>query len=172
LNPRQLAILESLLQYRKQNAAKKDRPLFKIIGSRSILKLVRTAPVTLNQMEKSGALSQKQIAMYGSDLLDCIKAAQAVPADKLPVYPRRQPPVSRPAAPNRVKKLKRWRDKLAQRLGLDAGLLMNKALLHTIASQNPISLKTLEHIGDMKDWQRDTFGKDIVGLLSQRQRTV
>jgi len=39
LNPRSLAVLERLLQYRRRVARKKDKPLFRIFGSRSLLEL-------------------------------------------------------------------------------------------------------------------------------------
>jgi ribonuclease D len=169
LNPKQLGILEALLQYRRQVAAKKDRPLFKIMGSQSIMQLVRSAPTNPAELQKSGALSKKQIVMYGDDLLERIKAALSIPDQELPHYPRCRPPVRRTAAPARVKKLKKWRDEKAGKLNLDASLLMNKALLNTIATCNPINWNGLESIEEMRDWQRESFGHDIINLLSRRK---
>ena len=170
LKPRQLAVLETVLQFRKKIASQKDRPLFKIIGNQSVLRLVQATPVNPLQLENSRALSKKQNAMYGNDLLAQIRKALAVPADKLPVYPRRKPPAVKPANPRRVKDLKSWRDRQAKTLQLEAGLLMNKALLNTIAVQNPISVKSLESIVEMKNWQRNVFGKEIINILNRRQR--
>lgn len=169
LTPRQLAVLEAVLQFRKKIAYRKDRPLFKILGSKSILKLVRVAPVDPIQLENSKALSKKQNAMYGEELLELTKKALAVPVDQLPNYPRRKPPVVKPAAPHRIKALRTWRDREAEKLELDAGLLMNKALLNTIAAQHPISLKSLGSIAEMKNWQRKAFGKEIVNVLNGKQ---
>ena len=39
LDPKSLAVLEALLQYRRRIARKKDRPLFRILSSRSLLEL-------------------------------------------------------------------------------------------------------------------------------------
>ena len=53
LIPRSLAVLESLLQYRRRVARKKDRPLFRIFGNRSLLELAAKKPPDLKQLEKT-----------------------------------------------------------------------------------------------------------------------
>ncbi|MCG2759568.1 MAG: HRDC domain-containing protein, partial [Desulfobacteraceae bacterium] len=60
LNHRSLAVLEALLQLRLSMAEKKDRPLFKIIGNNSLMKIVKEKPANLKQLEKIQALSKKQ----------------------------------------------------------------------------------------------------------------
>jgi len=47
LTPKSLAVLEALLQLRLSIAEKKDRPLFKIIGNNSIIKIVKEKPLNL-----------------------------------------------------------------------------------------------------------------------------
>ena len=165
LEPQCLAVLEALLQQRKAIARKKDKPLFKIFGSRSLMTLATKQPTTLEQLEQTGALSRKQINMYGEAVIDTIQKARQIPQKKHPVYPRKKPPVVDPAIPRRIRALKIWRDKCAKELSIQPGILFSKALLAAIASKHPQNMRLLRQIEGIKRWQVQTFGKDILTIL-------
>ena len=122
-------------------------------------------PLNLKQLEKTGALSARQIHMYGEELLTAIQSAMRLSEDELPVYPRKKARRVSLAVAGRVKALKSWRDKQAQGLAIDPALICNKALISTIAVQRPLKLSELATIKEMKNWQRKEFGRDIVGVL-------
>jgi len=84
LKSRSLAVLEALLQFRKRVAEKRDRPFFKIIGNESMLKIATVRPVTLRRLKNTEALSNRQISMYGSDLIKVVAAALKTPINELP----------------------------------------------------------------------------------------
>jgi ribonuclease D len=168
LDPRSLAILEALLQCRREIARKKDRPLFRIIGSRSLLDLAQTKPANLKQLEKSRALSPKQIGMYGRPVLAAINGATKTPRKDLPVYPRHKAPRVPAAAAERVKSLRKWRDSQARKLAMDPSLILNKSLISTLAVQRPLKMSDLSRIKEIKKWQVREFGKEILKILGQR----
>ena len=165
LDPKSLAVLEALLQYRRRMARKKDRPLFRIFSNRSIQKLVEKRPSTLKQLEKSRALSTKQINMYGRGVITAIKKANLIGKKDLPVYPRKKSPRVPLVVAGRVKALRNWRDKQAKRLALDPALVCTKALISTIALQKPCEISTLRNIKEMKNWQIKEFGQEIVQVM-------
>jgi len=165
IDSRRLAVLEALLQYRREVAKSKDKPLFKIFGNNPIMKLATGKPVNLNLLEKTNALSPKQIRLYGDDLIGKINEALKIPEDALPVYLHKKAPVFPRKISKRVKAIKSWRDSLANELKIDPALLFNKALLTEIALKNPQDKKSLESINGMKNWQKREFGKDIVSIL-------
>ena len=165
LDPRSLALLEALLQCRRDIARKKDRPLFRIISSRSLLGLAATKPTDLKQLEKAGALSPKQISMYGRQVLAAINSAIKIPSNDLPVYPRRKAPRIPAAAAERVKSLKQWRDRRAKELSLDPALILTKSLISTLAVQRPLKLSDLPRIKEIKQWQIREFGQNILAVL-------
>ena len=167
LNPRDLAVLETLLQYRRRIARKKDKPLFRIFGSRSLLELAEKKPPNLKQLEKSRALSTKQISMYGPGIIAAIKDAMQIEQENLPVYPRRKSPRVPLVVAGRVKALRSWRDEQVDRLALDPALICTKALMSTIAQQKPRKVSDLSAINEMKNWQQKEFGQDIVRVLKQ-----
>ncbi len=168
LNPGSLAILEALLQYRRKIARKKDRPLFRIISSHSLLDLAETKPTDLKQLEKSGALSPKQINMYGRQVLAVINSALQTPNKDLPVYPRRKAPRVPAAAAERVKSLRKWRDRQSKKLSMDPSLILTKSLISALAVERPLKLSDLSRIKEIKKWQIREFGKEILEALGRR----
>jgi ribonuclease D len=162
-----LAVLEKLLKYRRTMARKKDKPLFKVLGNASLLKIATMPPNSSTALKRLNTLSQKQLAMYGKSILTNVNKALAIEPEKLPKYPRKKAPILNPVVPNRIKSLRKWRDKKALDLGLDPTLLLNKTLLTSLASSKPTSLKKLDAIESLRRWQKREFGRNIVSILKQ-----
>ncbi len=114
---RNLAALEGLLQYRRDLAAKKDRPLFKVFSNTALLKIATEMADTPQAMEAARCLSAKQIRIYGKPLAAIVKKANALAAKDLPIYPRKRRPSVSPKIPERIKVIKAWRDRLADQPG-------------------------------------------------------
>jgi ribonuclease D len=167
LKPRSLAVLEALLQFRKKVAEKKDKPLFKIIGNSALMEITLARPVTLRRLKGTKALSSRQISIYGNALVETINTAIKTPEDKLPVYPRKKTPVLSHRVPERVKELKKWRNKKAKELEVDSAIICNNALITSIVVLNPSNSNNLETIKNMKNWQKKEFGKEIIAVLSK-----
>lgn len=165
LNSRSLAVLEALLQYRRNLAQKKDKPLFRIISSRSLMDLAEKKPVSIKQLEKTNALSPKQIGMYGQGVIDAIKRAMKLPSNVLPVYPRKKAPIVSVAVAKRVRALRQWRDTQAKKLTIDPALILTKSLISTLAFQRPLNLRHLSKIKELRRWQVEEFGNDILTLI-------
>jgi ribonuclease D len=165
LKSKSLAVLEALLQYRKSVAEKKDKPLFKIIGNDSIMKIATARPVTLRSLKGGKALSGRQISMYGNDLIQVVAGALKITERGLPVYPRKTvSPISSEVL-ERIKVLKSWRESKAMALDMDSGMLCNNALIAAIALKNPEDKKSMGTIKEMKNWQKTAFGREIITVL-------
>lgn len=165
LMPRQLAVLEELLQLRDQLARQKDRPLFKVISNAALLKIATVMPSDPDRLAKSQTLSHKQMEMYGQAILAAVDRGRRLNGSELPVYPRRKSPRISPRIPKRMKALRTWRDREAAELELDPPLLLNKALLREIAVCKPGEMKDLEQIPNMQRWQADAFGKQLLDII-------
>lgn len=167
LKSRSLAVLEALLQFRKRVAEKKDRPFFKIIGNESMMKIVTARPVTLRRLENTKALSNRQISMYGSDLTKVVAKTLKIPESELPVFPSQKPPVLPNGVPAKIKALKSWRASKASALGIDPGVLCNNALITAIVVKNPGDSKSFDTVKEMKNWQKQAFGAEIIRVLKK-----
>jgi len=167
LKSRGLAVLEALLQFRKRVAEKKDRPFFKIIGNESIMKITTARPVTMRRLKNINALSNKQISMYGIELIKVVAGTLKIPESELPVFPSQKAPVLPNGAPAKIKALKYWRAIKANALGIDPGMLCNNALITAIAIKNPGDSESLEAVKEMKNWQKQAFGTEIIRALKR-----
>jgi len=170
LKSRSLAVLEALLQFRKRVAEKKDKPFFKIIGNESIMKITTARPVTLRRLKNIKALSNRQISMYGNDLIKVVAKTLKIPESELPVFPSQKPPVLPNGASAKIKALKFWRASKANALGIDPGMLCNNALITAIAVKNPGDSEFLETVKEMKNWQKQAFGTEIIKALKRASK--
>ncbi|MGA2954312.1 MAG: HRDC domain-containing protein [Thermodesulfobacteriota bacterium] len=172
LDPRSLAVLEALLEFREAQAQKSDFPPFKVLGNEPLLELAMKKPLSLEELETGKVLSRKQIDRYGPHLLQEIHRAMAIPDDDLPVYPRKaRPDLSSPVR-KRVKALKTWRDMRAKTLEMEPGFLLNNALINDLALKNPRSIKEMEEISGLKKWLKDHFGREILAALPNGTKDI
>ena len=162
LDPRSLAVLEALLEFREAQAQKSDLPPFKVLGNEPLLKLAMKKPLRLEELETEKVLSPKQIDRYGTRLLQEIHRAVAIPDEDLPVYPPGAKPDLSPLLRKRVKALKTWRDMRAKNLGMEPGILLNNALINALALKNPRSISEMEEIPGLRKWLVDHFGREIL----------
>ena len=165
LNRRQLAVLESLLQSRRKIAKKKDKPLFKVFSNNSMIKLAEAQPVNLQRLKNTNTLSAGQIDMYGNVMVEAINKALNIAENKLPVYPRTKAPLKKPEVTERIESLTSWRDKKAEILEINPSLVLTKTMISTLAVSNPLDKSDIERIKELKNWQKEEFGKDITAVL-------
>ena len=165
LDPRSLAVLEALLQFRSAQAEKTDRPPFKVLGNEPILELARQKPLTMEELGAGKILSPRQIAIFGQPLLDRLRQAAVLPETGLPCYPRREKPKISSAVRQRIKALKAWKEARADNLGMDSTLLLNNAMIHSLVEKNPRSRQDLEEIPGLKTWQKEAFGQEVLAVL-------
>jgi ribonuclease D len=166
LEPRQLAVLEGLLQWRDREAQRQDVPLFKVIDTALLVELARAMPLTLVAMQAVPGLRAWLVDRHGQGFIRVIETALALPREQWPLFPATKRPGEDPAAAARLKTLKRWRTTKAAELGMDPGVLINSALLEAIASQPPATLADLEGFTAMKNWQRQELGSGILAALA------
>jgi ribonuclease D len=169
LEPRSLAVLEQLLKLRRKIALRKDRPLFKVFNHEALLRLAEARPADLGELEKTGALSPSQIDRHGSDILAAIQKAMRLPAAELPRYPFKKPRALPATVSDRIRVLRRWRETQARRLKIEPSLILSKAAMAAIAERRPSKPEDLAEIPELRNWQRKSFGRDIVAAL-QKER--
>ncbi len=170
LQPRQLAALETLLQLRQAIARQKDRPLFKIIGNATLKKIAIALPASLKQLKESRELSDKQFDMYGNAVMEALRNVHRIPEDQLPVYPRKRSPRLSSRVPPRVKRLRAWRDQKAADLDLNPALVLSRALIKSVAVENPKEKTELNNIEGLHQWQLEAFGEEILEALSNKKK--
>lgn len=162
---RSLAVLESLLQFRKTLAVEKDKPLFKIISSEAIAKMAANQPETLHSLKELRALSPRQVDMYGTQCVAAIVGALKTPEKELPVYPRKRLPEMAPQVPERIRSLKEMRITASNKTRIEPGFLLNNTMITAIAIASPRTADELAQIDGMRNWQLEALTDDILSTL-------
>jgi ribonuclease D len=161
-DPRTLAVLEELLRFRDEQARRMDRPHFKVIGNETLAELASKRPPTLTTQGGIIGLTETIIQRHGKGLLRAINLGSALPEAELPRYPLAPRPERDPRQDERLKRLKRWREKRAAQLGLSPGILANNTLLEALAA-----LPDAAPVKDVipRDWQRQLFAAEVTHEL-------
>lgn len=166
IDNRSLAALENLLQVRLEIAQKKDQPLFKIMSNASLLTMAREKPVTIDQMLKIRALSPRQADIYGKLCAEAIVRAVNLDHKELPSYPKIRSPKKDIRVQKRIEQLKKMREKRSQSVGIELGFLLNNTAITSIAVQKPETLEALLKIENIRQWQVESIGSDILSILN------
>jgi len=168
IDNRSLAVLENLLQVRLKIAQKKDQPLFKIMSNASLITMACEKPVTIDQMLKIRAISSRQTDMYGKLCAEAIVKAVNLDNKELPSYPKTRRPRKDARVQERIERLKKMREKLSQSVGMEPGFLLNNAVIGAIAAKNPETSEDLLKIEQVRHWQVEAIGENIISTLGYR----
>lgn len=167
LSPRQLAALRELYAWREDVGRERDLATFRVLSNEALVSLARRMPESNAALSAVGGISPGLIARRSGELLRAIRTARELPPTQLPVRPsppRR--PAPDPDLERLVERLRIARDEAAKRLRLDRGFLMPRQQLEDIARQRPSTRRDLKGVADMRDWQIEAMGEDIVSVLA------
>jgi ribonuclease D len=167
LSPRQLAVLQALLDWREDRARGFDIPTFKVIGTERLLRIAATHPRSRRELESLKVLSERQAARFGGEIVRAVEKGMKIPDAKLPRFPAHVHEKRDFLAERILKHLKMARDRRAEDLGLDPGFLLPNAALKAIARLKPADIKELEKSGLLKAWQMTAIGDAIVACLRE-----
>jgi ribonuclease D len=155
-------ILEALLRFRDEEARKKDLPPFKIIGNDTLREIAERNPSSVADFNGIQGFSPKLVERYGRALLQAVKVGRSLPKDELPVFETRKRVERTIPQDERLKRLKAWRTAKAADLGMEAGIMLNNALLETLSESVPASPADLQ---GLKNWHAALFAEELFNLL-------
>lgn len=165
LHPRDLALLESILQLRDETARRRDRPPFKILSNESILEIVEKKPAAKEDLGRIKGLSAGLLKKLGPSILNRIKETHLLPEDQLPKFPKKAKTNNHIKATKGIKSLKVWREQQAKVMGLDPALILTNAQIESLTRVLPKNKKDLENMDNLRAWQIKRYGKEICNLL-------
>jgi ribonuclease D len=155
----QLAILQRLCMWRDIQAEKMGRPVFKVIDDSRLVSITEAVPKTLVELQALN-LTQRQISVFGEDILQAVKLGRKTDPLFRPLSNR-----PNPAVLNRLNALSGWRKGVAQKMGIESDLILPKSWMHSIAMQNPVTLRELSDLMPQSPWRLATFGTEILKIL-------
>lgn len=161
LTPQQQAILKRLNIFRDQEAKKRNQPLFKIFGDKTLLLLAKEMPKNHYELRQIYGMSAGQTRRFGKPVLRIIQEGKNDPPPKRPKRAKRPPD----AVICRYEKLHHWRKTRAKKRGVESDVILSRDCLWDIARQNPRSTDELTHIETLGNWRRQTYGEEIINVL-------
>lgn len=165
MEPRTLAVLEELLRFRDSLAREHDLPPFKILGSDTLRQLAETKPQRQSDLDGISGLSPKLCKRYGRGIIEATARGMALPADRLPSYPRPRQFVKDRRKDEFMKSLKQWREAKAGELGIEAGILVNNSMLEGVADAACLKEGETPVIPALKQWQMEAFGEELLRFV-------
>ena len=167
LNRREQMILRELVVMRDRKASEADRPPFKIISEQVLLAIARAKPTRPEMLRRVRGMSPLMLRRLGDDLVAAVTAGLAAEEMDLSAPPRGDRRRYDPGVGHRLDVLKEWRQKKAQTLSLDAGVLSPLACLQAVARVKPKTLEELFAIPDVSRWRAKEFGEEWIKLLEK-----
>jgi ribonuclease D len=156
LNLRQLTIMRELASLREEIAQRLDRPPFKVLMDDKLLAMARAVPTTREELASIG-LTPRQIERWGAEVLAAVARGVEAPAVK-----RKQAPRPDDAMLKRLEKLKLWRKKVGEEMGVESDIILPRPYLLCLAENGGHDLKEI-----MKNspWRLERFGAQIHHVL-------
>ena len=162
LTPGQAAVLEALFAYRERQAERMDRPPFKIMGEATLMELARRAPRRAEELQGLPGMTPEQIHRHAHGVLEAIEQGLQAPAQRMP-QAQREPD----AVQDRYDRLHTWRKERARARGVESDVILPRTVLWALARRAPRTHGELVHIADLGPWRRETYGAEILALLSR-----
>ena len=164
LDDRGRAVLQTLLEWRDCEARKLDVPPFKVMGTGTLLEVADTRPSAPDELGRIKGITAKVIRIRGKAILDAVK--QGIDADPIPYKKKKKSPnkKKRSGSNRRLLSLKAVRDRYAEKLDMDPGVVCSNAVLKVLASTMPERIET--HVREsLKTWQIEVLGEDLLEVL-------
>jgi ribonuclease D len=165
LKGRELAILRELYEWREGVAQRADRATFRILNNEPMLLMARQPPADLVALKAIPGIGGEQAERRGRAILEAVKRGQDVPDRDLPRIERGPRRAYDPAFEARLERLKAVRNQSAVRLDLAPGVLCPNGTLEAIARSNPISLVELAAVPELRRWQLDEVGTELLAAV-------
>jgi ribonuclease D len=172
LNRRELAVLGQVVAWRDDVARALDRATFRVIGNEALFALARQQPRDRDGLLAVKGMPRGILEQRGQEILAAIERGLAIPEAELPRFPRAPRWDRDPDFDDRVSRLRAVRDRAAERLELDPGVLCSRDRLETIARQQPQTLDALRDLKLLRNWQVEELGAELIGALGGGGVTV
>jgi ribonuclease D len=163
-----LAVLRELYLYRDDRAQELDRPPFKVLNDSVLVALSQRTPRSFAELGRIKGMPRRLPSRLRRKLLDVIEQGLRAPVPKRPRY--RGPGRPDEEAEARYEALRSWRRDRAKERGVEPDVILSNRVLHALADENPTSPQALARIGEFNAWERERYGREIIGLLRRHGR--
>ncbi len=175
LDDRALRVLRRLYLYRDQCGRDMDRPVFKVIPNDVLIRVATQQPRTNEELNRILGGKSALKRRHGKHLVTAVNQGieDDFPIPKVKKSPRNKPKGPRPRLTGRqaeraLTELKQWRNHLVDHHdSLTPYLVASNSTLKPIASRRPHDLEELRAVPEVRAWQVQDFGDQILEVLDR-----
>ncbi len=160
------SILQSLCEYREEQAQKANLPRFKIMSDKLLLAISEAQPHSAEELENIPGFSRILMKRYGKEILNHIAEAGKVKPPQRTFNPRPDK-----AFMKRLDDLREWRKVTGQELKVESDVILPRSIMESIASSNPRTSDELQQVMQLTPWRFNQYGSKILGILLSEEIT-
>ena len=168
LDPRTVTALRRALEWRDEVARALDRAPFRVASDAALVGVALARPVSVGALSGVQGFSPRFARTRGGSLLAAMNEVRRAPAEALVPYPRPETPRRAKPGPEEeatFERLKAVRNRAAEDLGLARGTVMSNRVLQRVASAKPGGRAELEALSEMRRWQTEVLGEELLKVL-------
>jgi len=162
LDRRGLAVLQSVCEWREEEARQSDLARPFVVRDEALLELARKRPLRYGDLREIAALPARERRRYGRALLGAIERAARIPEHKLPRQAPRAPRIERSG--ELVKGLQALVAERARELGVAPEMLAHKRMLERLVRE-VAGRGSRELPPELEGWRRDVVGIPALSYL-------
>ncbi len=132
------------------------------MGEATLLQLALRAPRQAEDLQHVLGMTPEQIRRHAPGVLRATGEGLAAPAPRAPQADREPDEVR-----DRYDRLHTWRKNRARARGVESDVILPRTALWDLARRAPRTLGELAHVADFGPWRRETYGEEILKLLSR-----
>jgi len=167
LDPRSVTALREAIAWRDRIARARDRAPFRVASDAALLGAVAAQPASLEELTRVRGFPRRLAATDGRSLLAALRRVRGLATRDLSPYPAARGGRGRPSPEEEAAfdRLNAVRNEVAGKLGLERGRVMANHLLREVAAAGPRSLAELRAVGNVRRWQVEVLGRELLEAL-------
>ncbi len=163
LSPTQLSALRELAIERDRIARARDEAAFRVAGNDHLAILARMLPRSPGELHRIRALPGRTRTVFGEAALAALARARA----KGPWTPPPREPAFSDEDLDLQDRLRRWRTRKSEEVGLDSSAVLNRHTLDAIVRQKPSSAEDLAAVPGIAPWQIERYGEELLAIVRE-----
>ena len=172
MDDRSVTALREVVAWRDRIARARDRAPFRVVSDQALAEVVASRPASVAGLAGVKGFPARLAHTRGLSLLNTLERVDRLPAATLVPYPRPRRRGSRwtPEDDATLDRLKAARNEAAIRLGLERGRVMSNHVLRSVVVAKARSRAELAMINDVRQWQIEVLGDDLLRVLKPPRR--
>lgn len=170
MDARSVTALREAIAWRDAVARRKDRAPFRVATDAALLAAVAARPMSPGALAGVQGFPGRLAGREGRGLVEILRRVEGLPERELVGYPRPSRGARRdPEEEAAFDRLKEVRNRAAARLGLDRGRVMANQVLRDVAAAKPGDRGELAALPDVRRWQVEVMGSEMLQALPKRR---